>query len=347
MARKRGRKPKWSAYSYEELLDLRFSDLKLRLMETPLMGSVEQLYEELARRDISFRPHCWLSDEWFSPDGIPGIAIPFYLAHPRLAQLEARQIFEVEGGTERWCMQLLRHEAGHAICTAYQLYRRKRFKQLFGLYSKTYPSYYRPNPKSKNYVMHLDWWYAQSHPAEDFAETFAVWLKPRSRWRKEYRDWPVIRKLEYMEELMSSIAGRPPANRNRSYVDPISTMPKTLREHYREKRRHYGIQDPGVYDGELLRLFPHQNDNGQGPGRRRSAAVFLKKHYGDLCQIAARGTGEYPYAIAQILQDMIVRCREMKLSLSRPEEEVKMDVAIFLALQTISYRQKIGHRIAV
>ena len=26
--------------------------------------------------------------------------------------------------------------------------------------------------------MHLDPWYAQSHPDEDFAETFAVWLTP-------------------------------------------------------------------------------------------------------------------------------------------------------------------------
>lgn len=338
------KKQRLSDLSYEALLDMRISDLKLKLSETPLVSYVEQLYAELERRGISFRPHCWLSDEWFSPDGIPGIAIPFYLAHPKLTKLEARQVFEVEGGTERWCIQLLRHEAGHAICTAYRLFRRKRFKQLFGYYNKPYPDYYRPNPKSKNYVMHLDWWYAQSHPAEDFAETFAVWLKPRSNWRREYRDWPVIRKLEYMQELMESISGKPPLIRNRRFMDPISGLKKTLREHYGEKRRHYGINVPEVYDSELMRLFPDTNEYS---GRRRSAATFLKKYHGELCRICARGTGEYPYAIAQILQDMIIRCREMRLCLSRPEEEVKTDVAIFLVLQSLNYRQKISHRIAV
>jgi len=344
MAGGRRKKLRWTRFGYNELLDLRFSDLKIRLVDTPLVYKVEQLHDELERRDIRFKPHCWLSEEWFSPDGIPGIAIPFYLAHPKLAKLEARQMYEVEGGTDRSCSRLLRHEAGHAVCTAYQLHRRKRFRKLFGSYRKPYPDYYRPNPKSKNFVLHLDWWYAQSHPAEDFAETFAVWLKPRSNWRREYRGWPAIRKLEYVDELMRSVAARPPLVRSRKYVDPIARLNKTLREHYREKRLHYGINVPEVYDGELMRLFPDLNETG---GRRRSAAAFLKKHYTDLCQICARGTGEYPYVIAQILQDMIIRCREMRLYLSRPEDQVKMDVAIFLVLQSLNYRQKITHKVAV
>ena len=28
--------------------------------------------------------------------------------------------------------------------------------------------------------------YAASHPEEDFAETFAVWLTPRSNWRQSF-----------------------------------------------------------------------------------------------------------------------------------------------------------------
>lgn len=340
----RRKKPAWSKLSFEELLDLRFSELKLNLTRSPLMRFINQLYEELERKNIRFRPHCWLSDEWFSPDGIPGIAIPFYLAHPKLIRLEARQVYEVEGGTDRWCMQLLRHEAGHALNTAYQLQRRKRYKQLFGKYNKVYPDYYRPNPKNKNFVMHLDWWYAQSHPAEDFAETFAVWLKPRSNWQKEYQNWPVIRKLEYMDELMRSLAGAAPLVRNRRHLDPLSQLHKTLREHYREKRSRYGINVPQVYDGELKRLFPNHVDQ---PGRRRSAAVFLKKYQAELCRICARGTGEHPYFIGQVLQDMIVRCRKMKLFISRAEQEVKLDVAIFLVLQCQAYRERIKHKITV
>ena len=79
-----------------------------------LSGQIRQLYAELEARRLIFRPHFWLSNEWFTPDGVPGIAVPFYLAHPRLAKLEMDQMLEVEGGTSEWCMRILRHEAGHA-----------------------------------------------------------------------------------------------------------------------------------------------------------------------------------------------------------------------------------------
>src|SRR5574341_1303894 len=51
------------------------------------------------------------------------------------------------------------------------------------------------------FVRHLEGWYAQKHPDEDFAETFAVWLTPGSRWRMRYRNWPAIRKLRYMDRI--------------------------------------------------------------------------------------------------------------------------------------------------
>ena len=332
----------WASLSDDQLLDLRFCDLKLTIQNTLLQERISQLHEELARRGIRFRPHYWLSDEWFSPDGVPGVAIPFYLAHSRLAKLEFHQMYEVEGGKSRSCMQLLRHEAGHAIDTAYGLHRRKRWKQLFGSYSKPYPAHYTPNPKSKNYVLHLDWWYAQSHPAEDFAETFAVWLRPGSSWRREYHDWPVMRKLEYVDELVSTIRKMKPKVKLREKVEPLSDNTKTLREHYEEKRAFYGINIPEVYDGELKRLFPEFSDVN---GKRRSAAAFLKQILPEISQLCARGIGESSYVIAQILQDMIIRCREMKLYVVRPQEEVKIEVAIFVSMQTLNYLHKIRHRV--
>src|SRR5262250_3565496 len=108
------------------------------------------LYLELERSHLVFRPHCWISDEWYTPDGVPGIAIPFYLAHPRLAELERSQMREVEGGTAEWCMRILRHETGHAIENAYHLRRRRRRQQLFGNSSKKYPEYYTPRPYSRS-----------------------------------------------------------------------------------------------------------------------------------------------------------------------------------------------------
>ena len=198
----------WAALPDDELLQLRLKDLKVTLEGTWLERCLEELYDELAERGLRIRPHAWISNEWFSPDDTPGIAIPFYLAHPRLMRLERKMIIDVEGGTVPECMRILRHEAGHVVQVAYQLQRRRRWQELFGPSSTRYPDYYRPNPASRRYVYHLPLWYAQSHPDEDFAETFAVWLTPRSNWRRRYAGWPALKKLEYVDELMAEIAGR-------------------------------------------------------------------------------------------------------------------------------------------
>ena len=202
-----------------------------------------------------FEPHFWLSAEWFSPDGVPGVAIPFYLAHPRLEKLERTQMLEVEGGTEAWCLKILRHEAGHAIDNAYKLRQRRRRQQLFGPSYMQYPDYYTPKPYSKSFVLHLDSWYAQSHPDEDFAETFAAWLTPEADWRTRYADWPALKKLEYMDGLMEELAGKPMLVRTRRKVEPLQSLRKTLRSHYARKRRHYGVEHPHFYDRDLRRLF--------------------------------------------------------------------------------------------
>ena len=220
-SRRRKSEPFWAGYSDEQLLKLRLKDLGLTLEGTWLDDCLGALNDELAGRDILALPHGWLSDEWFSPHKSPGIAFPFYLAHPRLMRLEKKMVLDVEGGTLRECMRILRHEAGHVVQYAYGLHRRKRWQDLFGRASRPYPTSYRPNPASKNYVQHLRRWYAQSHPDEDFAETFAVWLRPRSNWRSRYAGWPALKKLEFVDELMTEIAGQPPLLVNREQVDPI------------------------------------------------------------------------------------------------------------------------------
>src|ERR1043166_1872524 len=181
--------PAWVGLSDEELLDIRMCDLGLTIEGTDLEARIAQLNAELDARGLTFRPYYWLSDEWFTPDGIPGIAIPFYLAHARLAKLEFAQMLEVEGSDPIEALRILRHEAGHAIDNAYALRRRPRRRRLFGSPGIEYPEYYTPKPYSKSYVQHLDHWYAQSHPDEDFAETFAVWLDPDSMWPTRYAGW--------------------------------------------------------------------------------------------------------------------------------------------------------------
>src|ERR1700676_1205368 len=254
---RRPRNPRhaWEKLSDDQLLSLRFCDLKLTIQGTELQHAIERLYRELSMRGIGFRPHCWLAQEWFSPDGIPGIAIPFYLAHPRLINLERRFMSEVEGGNRNWLMRILRHEAGHAIDSAYRLRRRSRWRSVFGPASLPYPDTYRPRPGSRRFVQHLGAWYAQAHPTEDFAETFAVWLKPNSPWRREYEGWPAYAKLQFIDRLAQDIGHRKPQIADRSTIEDVTRETGTLREHYEQKLARYRLPRRSGADELLLKVF--------------------------------------------------------------------------------------------
>ena len=322
---------------------MRLCDLELELEGTSLQARIDRVQRELAAKGFRFQPHFWLAEEWFTPLGIPGIGVPFYLAHPRLARLEMNQMLEVEGGTHDWCLRILRHEVGHAIDNAYRLQRRRKRQQIFGKSSEPYPETYSPKPYSKSYVLHLDAWYAQSHPDEDFAETFAVWLNgPRSAWRKRYAGWPALKKLEYIDELMNEIAERAPLSRSRRTVEPLHRIKKTLREHYAEKRARYGLDYPDFYDRDLLRLF---TDDRDAPGP--AAVVFIRRHRKEIRRKVAWWTGTYQYTIDQVLTDMARRCRELRLRLAGPEEQAVLDFTVLLTVQTMNYLQSGRHRVAL
>jgi hypothetical protein len=317
--------PDWVSLPDEQLLDLRICDLKLRIPGTELNKCVRQLSRELQVQGLVFRPHIWLSDDWYSPDGVPGLAAPFYMGHPRLARLEMNQMLEVEGGTFDWCMRILRHETGHAIENAYHL-RRRHSRQ-----------------NSKSFVLHLDMWYAQSHPDEDFAETFAVWLTPGSHWRERYIGWPALKKLEYMDGLMKELVGVPPTVTKKERVDPIGRLKKTLREHYQSKRERYGLDYPNFYARDLRRLFSGDPEKADHP----PAATFIRKFRKEVRRKVAEWTGEYQYTIDQVLQDMITHCRQNNLRLAISEDRAKVDFTILLTVQTMNYLHGGRHRMVL
>ncbi len=335
--------PIWASWPDETLLDLPMCELQVKLTGGFLERPIAELNRELDERHLLFRPHFWLSNEWFTPDGVPGIAIPFYLAHPRLAKLEQAQMLEVEGGTTEWCLRILRHEAGHAIENAYKIRRRKTRQQIFGKSSQRYPMYYSPRPYSRSFVRHLDLWYAQSHPDEDFAETFAVWLTPESLWEERYRGWPVLKKLKYVDGLMRELQGVSPSITTREEIDPLPSLKRTLREHYERKRKHYGIDGQQQYDPDLKRLFSHLPSHAS----KLSAATFLNRVRREVRRKVAGWTGEYQYTIDQILEDMIQRCRTLNLRVPVAEEQAKLDFAILLTVHTMNVLRSGRHRVAL
>jgi hypothetical protein len=311
----------WEDLGDDDLLGRRFRDLRLRLEGSDAWPEVERLYADLARRGLRFRPHVWLAEEWFSPDGVPGIAIPFYVAHPRLRILERRFMGEVEGGSRQWLIRILRHEAGHAIDTAYGLRRRPDWRRIFGRSSEPYPRDYRPRPASRRHVLHLGHWYAQSHPTEDFAETFAVWLQPRARWRRDYAGWPVLRKLEYVDRLMAEIGRRAPKNRNRSRVEALSEDERTLAQHYRRRAAAY-LRYDRRYDAWLRRTFA---ERGTRP-RAVPAATFIREIEPQLRRLLVRRSRLHPYIVDHAINMVARRVRQLKLVLRAPRRDSKRRV---------------------
>ena len=333
----------WPDLNDHDVLDVRFCELGLTIEGSWVEPRIAQLSDELAARGLSFRPHYWLSSEWFSPDGVPGVAIPFYLAHPRLMRLEKAQMLEVEGGTPEWCLQILRHEAGHAFDNAYELRQRRKRIRLFGKPSTPYPDFYLPRPYSKSFVLHLDSWYAQSHPDEDFAETFATWLNPETDWRRRYQDWPALRKLEYMDALMREISGQPPRVATRRVVEPLDRLRTTLRKHYARKRAHYGLEYPDFYDRDLRRLFSDAPEHARNLKASRAIHRFRR----EVRRLVAEVTGSYQYTIDRVIEDMITRCDELHLRLRYPEGRTRLDFTLLVTVQTMNYLHSGRHRVAL
>ncbi len=299
----------------EQLLDLRFCDLAISLDYPPLARCIARLHGELEAHGILFRPECYLADEWLCPDREPVIGIPFYLAHPRLRALEMKIMLEVEGGDERERMMLLRHECGHALNYAYRLYRRPRWRELFGPFSADYPDRYKYRPYSKRFVRHLQGWYAQYHPDEDFAETFAVWLTPRSQWAQRYRGWEALGKLEYVDRLVRSLAARPPAKPTGEKLWDIARLKTTLRTHYKRKRSFYAEDYTDFHDPYLRRIFSGDPDPEALP-----AAPLLRRHRKTVADHVCRFTGEKKYIVHSVLKDLTARAAELNLTV-RPDNE--------------------------
>ncbi|MGW8368485.1 MAG: putative zinc-binding metallopeptidase [Gammaproteobacteria bacterium] len=299
---------RWVHLDDAELLGLRFSDLGIRIRSSRVWADIEQLYETLERRGIRFKPHVWPSTDWFSPDGIPGIAVPFFVAHPRLERLERSIKGEAEGGTRRWRQRILRHEAGHAIDTAFGLRRRRDWRAVFGRASKPYARSYSARPASRRYVLHLGHWYAQSHPTEDFAETFAVWLQPKARWRREYSGWPALAKLEYVDELMQELAGKRARNPDRSIVAALADNKRTLREHYRRSATG-ADRSERRYDAWLHRVFPSRAARPSAEAAHR----FMRSRQAEIRQRVSRRTGASRYLFEHVADSLQRRARELDL----------------------------------
>ena len=317
----------WANLNDGDLLERRISRLGLHLDGSTLEPLIRQLYDELSAHGLAFHPPCHIGDEWFVPVGIPAIFVPFFLAHDRLRALERTMMLEVEGGTPESFMQLMRHETAHAYAYAFQLPRKTRWRQIFGQTSREEtPQFYRPRPFSRSYVMHLDDWYAQSHPDEDFAETFAVWLTPGLEWRKRYAGWKALQKLEYVDALMRSLAGKPPVHAPAFRVAEYDCLNLKLKTYYARKRKQYEDSYPDFYDADLRQLFPAAAD---GPERIR-AGTYLRGRRRRLMNTVCQWTNEKRFRVNKLLSRLIERCDQLGLHVLKDDPQQDIGVATFI-----------------
>lgn len=320
----------WTSLSDEQLLEWRVSKLGLKLEGTTLEPLIRQLYDELSAKGQTFHPPCFIGDEWFVPVGIPAIYIPFFLVHDRLRALEKSMMLEVEGGTREWFMKLIRHEAAHAYSYAYYLPRKKKWQQLFGKTSREQtPDFYQPRPFSRSYVVNLDDWYAQSHPDEDFAETFAVWLTPDLDWRKRYAHWKAIEKLEYVDQLMKSLAGTPPLHDPEFRPSDYDCLNVKLKTYYARKRKLFEDTYPDFYDADLRELFPATTGI--------TAARYLRLRRRRLMNSVCEWTNEKKFRVNKLLARLIDRCDQLDLHVLNDDPQQDFRITSFITTLVMNY----------
>ena len=297
----------------EELLSKPIKDLGLKIEGSPLDRYVQRLYQELQLKKLmKFHPQCYLSDEWGCPSGEPVIGIPFYLARTDLSQLE-KEVNDLEDSRE--VMMYLRHEAGHAFNYAYRLHRTEEWKSLFGSFRRPYHDDYRPVPFSKNYVRHMAGWYAQKHPDEDFAETFAVWLTPRSGWKKRYRGWGAMPKLRYMDRIARKLGNTEPLRRRGQTDITVDEMETTVGEFYQRTTQEIPLVDLAL-DTDLSDIF----DASKRRKTAKPAKTFLHEHRKLIVDKVAYWSGVQRPLIKKLLEMIGERIGELGLFADKQRE---------------------------
>ncbi|MDE1921596.1 MAG: hypothetical protein KGJ09_10110 [Candidatus Omnitrophica bacterium] len=341
----------------QELLSARIMDLPIAIEGTWIEECVKELYAELDAKGLVFHPEVYLADEWLTPEGEVAIGIPFYLAHPALIKLERHMMLEAEGEGKPWCMQLLRHEAGHAFSYAYDLHKKRQWQKVFGSSKEEYGDTYKFKPYSKSYVRHLDGFYAQYHPDEDFVETFAVWLTPGIDWREKYRGWKALGKLEFVDELMSSIRGLAPLKATGRKLWQQKNMTMTLRNFYKKKQRHEREEFPDFHDVQLGKIFTSLTEQewlAFKKDRRKektaqlnfpwaremvTAEELIRKNSKIILNSIDRCTGERKYIINDLLKNIALRAKQLHMIVSPQggKAVALMQLSVYVTSLTMNY----------
>jgi hypothetical protein len=302
------------AFQESNLRTTHIRDLGLTIAGTPLEQIVQEFQHELDRLGLTqLRPRFYLSTEWGVAFGTIAIAIPFYLAKPELVELQAEHVGHIEGVSRADILRYLRHEMGHVVNYAFRLYEQQEWVKLFGSITQPYIEEYRPQPFSRRFVRHLPGWYAQKHPDEDWAETFAVWMTPNSNWQQAYAGWPsALAKLVYCDRVMNEIRDREPPVKAEDRDEAVEDLTYSLHEYYDKLRMGDGLP-PGL-EGALTAIFEDLGlpEDSTPSSPRKPAAALIRRMERDLVANVFRWTGHFPERTRPLVRWLADRAEQLR-----------------------------------
>ena len=328
-----------------EILNRRICDFDLRIEGRPLEQIIERFRAEMRERGITaLEPRFYLTDEWGVPEGTVAIGIPFYLADAELLRVHGLKGGLVEGSRRGRHLALPPARARPRRELRVPPIHERRVDASFGPMSRPYPQEYKALPFSTSFVRHLPGGYEKTHPDEDWAETFAVWMTPESAWRELYADSPAaLAKLEYCDRMLAALKDKSPDVTSTAIDYEANEINATVQEFY-ESFEVGDVRIPRSLDGDLRLIFARRTDSAapaataQDAPRTGDAALLMRRQRDALVGVAYRWTGLTPELLWKLIDHLIDRAAELKLTYALSERDaILVELAGFIHTLAMNY----------
>ncbi len=244
----------------QEVFQTPICDLTLSFEGNGLATAMNALRDEVRAKGLQFWPNWYFGDDDFwTTDRAISVNVPWFLGDDIVRLAVASRGTQY---TDDDLLRILRHEYAHALLYAFEGWKHWHWVQAFGDFDKEYTEDWEPDAsKDADFVAHLDrpgtgglLHYAQKHPDEDWAETFATWIS--GEWQAQMETGSDLRKKKiltvqdlvsrgffYGEPIVKNLGRRTPSTRNAMTVgEYVGTSEASFSMHAALLRREPALQ---------------------------------------------------------------------------------------------------------